>query len=673
MKEKTFCKSFLQILKIGTAVVIGLAVISCTAKDASVYKAGTYSASADGISSTVTVTMTFSKTGITDVRIDASGETPDIGGTAADTLKKQLLDKQTAEIDGVSGATITSTAVKKAAAICIAQAKKTDSVSLNGSNNNVSTEAAWRKTPAEISDSKIKQTYEVDIGIIGLGHSGLAVFRAAAEHNANVLAVEKQAEGTWWTIGHDIGCINSKHQQKFGIQNIDPIDFLNNWELMANNKANPYFVMQFAKHSGEAIDWYMEPVDQGLIDQMRMTFWPDNKYTVHKLSNGYKYYSGAMEIWTDIWKARESGKPFDPNELNNTSGLELKDMSRMNLKYVTKNYHNAKVLWQTTGAQLVKKDGKVTGFIAKTADGSYVKVNCRKGVVLAGGGFGGNIEMCNDLLPAVKRMYTPDEKFTAQFDRDGSTIAMGVWAGGRLEGEISTMNFDSIYLPDMVPGPFIVDSTGSRFQNEASAGTEMNGMFVCRSRRGPVYAVYDKNYKKQILTGFPSHSGFDYSDKYEVQRMDNTFAAAKAAGTKGTDSGWFCADTLEELADALGFTGETKATFLAQVAEYNKICKSGVDTDFGKDPHFLNALTTGPYYAHKCELTAGFGLVTTGGFVTTNQQNVVDDYYNPIPGLYATGNNCGLRFGPTYITPIPGVSVGMAITLGKELGEYLSK
>ena len=68
----------------------------------------------------------------------------------------------------------------------------------------------------------------------------------------------------------------------------------------------------------------------------------------------------------------------------------------------------------------------------------------------------------------------------------------------------------------------------------------------------------------------------------------------------------------------------------------------------------------------------GFALVTTGGFVTTNDQQVLNDDYQPIEGLYASGNTCGMRFGPEYVTPIPGVSIGMCLTLGRELGKYLA-
>ena len=87
------------------------------------YIPGTYEGTAEGISSTVKVTMTFSDRAVTDVVVDTSGETASIGAAAADELRDQLLAAGSAEIDGVSGSTITSEAVMKAAKSCYAQAK----------------------------------------------------------------------------------------------------------------------------------------------------------------------------------------------------------------------------------------------------------------------------------------------------------------------------------------------------------------------------------------------------------------------------------------------------------------------------------------------------------------------------------------------------------------------
>ena len=102
---------------------------SSAAAPAGTYIPGTYEGTAEGISSTVKVTMTFSDSAVTNVVVDTSGETASYGAAAADQLKEQLLAAGSAEIDGVSGSTVTSEAVMKAAKSCFAQAKGEATVS----------------------------------------------------------------------------------------------------------------------------------------------------------------------------------------------------------------------------------------------------------------------------------------------------------------------------------------------------------------------------------------------------------------------------------------------------------------------------------------------------------------------------------------------------------------
>lgn len=96
---------------------------SAPAASEKIFTAGTYTASAKGIMSDVTVTMTFDDTSITEVKIDASGETPDIGGVIIDGMIEKILAAQDADVDTVSGATITSDAIIAAAKDCISQAQ----------------------------------------------------------------------------------------------------------------------------------------------------------------------------------------------------------------------------------------------------------------------------------------------------------------------------------------------------------------------------------------------------------------------------------------------------------------------------------------------------------------------------------------------------------------------
>ena len=124
MKNNLSRRSFLRTGLAGGASLAAAAsgAVSAVAAPAGLYRPGTYSAKAAGIGDVV-VRMTFSSDRITDVVLDVSHETPSIGQAAAESLKKSLLAAQSADIDAVSGETITSRAVHKAAAKCIAQAR----------------------------------------------------------------------------------------------------------------------------------------------------------------------------------------------------------------------------------------------------------------------------------------------------------------------------------------------------------------------------------------------------------------------------------------------------------------------------------------------------------------------------------------------------------------------
>ena len=85
---------------------------------------GTYTASAQGCLSEVAVTVTVTGGKVTNVDIDASGETPELGGTAAETLAAALLKTgSTAGVDAVSGSTMTSQAIFTAMDDCLSQAQ----------------------------------------------------------------------------------------------------------------------------------------------------------------------------------------------------------------------------------------------------------------------------------------------------------------------------------------------------------------------------------------------------------------------------------------------------------------------------------------------------------------------------------------------------------------------
>ena len=118
-----------------------------------IYTAGTYTATAEGCLSDVTVTVTVSDKAITDVRVDASGETAELGGKAAEELPSEIIRSQSTDVDGYTGATLTSDAIKKAAADCIAQASGKKAASSQAASAAASSTVASSTTASNLSQN----------------------------------------------------------------------------------------------------------------------------------------------------------------------------------------------------------------------------------------------------------------------------------------------------------------------------------------------------------------------------------------------------------------------------------------------------------------------------------------------------------------------------------------
>ena len=130
------------------------------------YTPGTYTASAKGMDGDVPVTITIGDDGtITGVQVDVSGETAGIGAEIGDEVTKQILDAQSAEIDGVAGATVTSTAVKTAVADALAQASgaaAAESATEAAAASQTEAAAAESATEAAAAESTTKSAAETE-------------------------------------------------------------------------------------------------------------------------------------------------------------------------------------------------------------------------------------------------------------------------------------------------------------------------------------------------------------------------------------------------------------------------------------------------------------------------------------------------------------------------------
>ena len=664
-------RSFLKVAGAGAAAAMAVAGATAALADAPAPAAGfvpgTYTGTGKGISSDVTVTVTVDETSVTDVVVDASGETANIGAAAADELASQLLAAGSSQIDGVSGATITSDAAKTAMDAALAAATAGDQATADKASAQAAEAALdtdWKTAPAEITDFIAE--YDTEVVVVGHGYAGITATRELAEQGHGVILIEKASEDSWQALGNEFACINVDAVRAYGADEIDPVEFYNNFMKITGNVPNPTLVMKFAQNSAESSNWYLDRCTEEDMATMTSNFLPKTAHQLDEL-NGIKFWASVCSFDGDCNETKIQ-------TYNREAAIEA----------------GAQVVFGTSGYYVIMDDGKVAGLVAKNDEG-YVKFNC-KAVVVATGGFGGNIAMMNDLIPDMYNALVEGEQLSAMFGRDGSGVKMAYWAGAHLETTpVPGMNMKGLSVPgkmSVLPQAVWVDENGKRYCNEFWPTAEQRGYQNIFQTRKTKFAICDDNFTEYRQYTLPQHAGFNATEK-NIQSLRDSLdeAYAKFQGTweepeqqeQGPMGGpmtaaeYIADDTLEGLADQLGFEGAAKEAFLAQIEEYNQYCADGVDQQFGRDAQVLFPVKQAPFYAVKFEPQLGETMVTMGGILTDGEQNAIDKNFEPIPGLYVSGNDCGRRFGYEYVTPIPGCSLGMAITLGRECGKSVCK
>ena len=630
------------------------AASSAVSAPAGSYIPGTYEGTAEGISSTVKVTMTFSDSAVTDVVVDTSGETASYGAAAADQLKEQLLSSANGEIDGVSGSTITSDAVMKAAKSCFAQAKGEATVS--SVQLPTGDETDWLGKEPDIDEAAITETIDTDIVIVGAGNGGMFAAAYAAANGLNFRVIEQNSAVQ--DTRHWYGAIDSAAAKEAGVPATDKAKLLSEISRYASGKCDQRVVKTWINESAAMHD-FMRGI---LEDQFGWTC---------------EFTSGAEAAWPAENAEHNTDYLYPVQEHNyrqseSESGLQRNEALQ---QYIEELGYS--IDFKTSLAKLEKDaDGRVTGIIAQsTEDDHFIRYNANDGVLLACGGFPGNPYMMEQLDPLGTSVttacsYSPSDK--------GYGIRAAVWAGANLDKEAAPMLFDrGIVAPGVDAGyvesensfggkafpgeikqynpgtqPFLkVNRNGERFANESSPYNDI--VYAAAHQPGRVYAqICDANIledAKRFHTIGCSAQTRNAGAEYIQKQMDN-------AEEKGC---FFKADTIEELADKLGFTGEAKDTFLATVDRYNELYDQQNDEDFGKPAYRLSAIRKAPFYG--CWLGASL-LCTEQGIAINEKGQALDNDNKPMPGLYVTGDMSGSFFANNYPCLMAGVAMGRTLT-----------
>ena len=524
-------------------------------------------------------------------------------------------------------------------------------------------QAPWDEKPASVAD-QVSATEDHEVVIVGSGNSGVICGLEIAQLGGEVITLEQSGASTMWA--GDIDACDSQLQKDLGVT-ADKEYVIHDLVRYASGKCDENLIRLWAYNSGAFVDWYQQQLQSKGLDVMvdvhKKRFYPDGFFFTNVYHTAYK---PPLE---------ETANPMG-SEVAVPALLELYAEAGGVTQY------NTKVVELVQG-----EDGAVTGVIAQVEDGSYVQYNASKGVVLATGGFLGNKDMM-DQLGVVAHKFCSNH--TGGEGRNGDGIKLAHWAGAAMDDSFagSMLIFDRGCITAGGDG----DLGGQGGANPALwwPGSQP---FLFVNARGQRFCNEDEPYdfKFNLVTMQPGHYAwqiFDASSWEDVVSFDTTICSRVVAkpGAKNClllgqfypcrdaqewdevyikpnveNGNLIQCDTLEELADAMGFDEEAKANFLATVERYNANAALGCDPDHGKAPWRMSSLDEPPYYAAKL---AGWALATLGGVRVNANMQAIDANGNPISGLYMSGLDSGGFFNGNYPQLYGGLCMSHALTFG---------
>lgn len=642
-----------------------------------IYTPGTYTGTATGIGE-VKVTMTFSETAITDVVIDASNETESIGGVAAPTLKDALMAAQSTEIDNISGATITTNAVKKAAASCIEQAMGVHTA--GGDTAASSSDEDWLGTEPEIDESKVAKTVDVDVAVVGCGIAGVAACRSVAEDGGLVAAFEK-ADGPQCRSG-EYAVINGKVQAKWGRdtwtrEQID--DIIDSHMVESTYRCKRSIMSKWAHNIGETFDWWVEANPDLYYAETTRSAIPDESADNFIIPIFYplpEHYDWKQERF-----------PCYPTSVEFKPDQHVTVEANMQKAIDT---GNVQTFYGCFVEKLIMENGRCVGLYARdAATGEYIKCNASKGVILSTGDYSQNTKMLKHFCPEVienniQCLFT-NVDVEGNFTNQGDGIQLGMWAGAQVQQSHAPMihhmggGADLAGVGVMGNAGFLnLDLNGKRFMNEDLPGQQLENQIELQKNRES-WQIFDSNWPEQLPYMPAAHGGAcyyeDYASEDEGPKNNTTYRNYKSPyqlEAAVADGRAVKADTLEELVAKI-YPDDTAAqqTALDSIQRYNELAKAGYDEDFHKSASRMWAVENGPFYADK--FTTALLLVCIGGLESDEDCHTFDADRNVIPGLYVAGNIQGNRFATEYPIGLKGVSHSMAMYYGYVAGKNALK
>lgn len=547
---------------------------------------------------------------------------------------------------------MTSAALADEAAETEEASAEESAVEVASSVSNAEGAGGWLGEAPVISADDIVETLETDVLIVGAGMSGMVAALAAAERGMDFILCESMSAVA--SPHFDIGARNSTYQQENGLE-VDKGRWLNEWARYASFKNDQAVGRVWTDYSGEFVDW--------LADTYAKHSGVETTISVD-VENGGDGRAGGTMYYIPPECHHISNEGFadeDGRSMGHTAVMQ---------KIIEEDGYEIK--FEHELVELVREEGgPVTGAIFTTPDG-YVQINAAS-TILATGGYAANPDMMKALNPLAVQATT---SLNAGPSNRGQGIKAAMWVGAAKDFDPAAMLFDRGLV---APG---VDAGYDENDSFARTGQHNLGSqpFLKVDRRGKRICNESANYDA-VCHAATNHPGgvwcilFDENAAEDVNRFQTQGCSAgtwKNTLTPGTspadayaeqiEEGLIMqADTLDELADKLGFAGEDKDTFLATCERYNELYDLQVDEDFGKEAYRLSELRNPPFYGG----WYGASILTTlDGLCINDKLQVLDWDENPIEGLYAIGTCSGRYYSGNYPVYLVGNCLGRNMTFG---------
>ena len=527
---------------------------------------------------------------------------------------------------------------------------------------------AWLGEPPVFDEVADEQ--ECEALVIGLGSAGTTCAMRCAALGLDTIACEAQTEDEYDNYVCDMTCYNNRLFKEKGVE-VDPMLVYEQYMRDYGGHVNPKLVRDFAMRGGEAFDFFLDHVLAEYVDK----YAHPNNFSGHAnfpgICNGNYSFQGMTN-----WRDPDTNINMFPFVIRSVQDDFVANGGRINWG------------WQALALEQ-DEAGAVTGAIFRDLEGGLHRV-CAKATVVATGGYGGNPDMRLDLSDSMRNLAWShgldrnDVSNTGMcMGRDGSGIRMIMWAGGVFQANRTNGGCNS------VPGfPFggmwpAFGGDGKRFMNEHLFNAT-NGQLATLPNDWIIANVTDANWETYLTHQGYGHENMNMDDEAVLAEVRSQMEGC-VTGPDGFDvrqpahygfeyATVYAAETLDELADIIGYEGEAKQGFLDEVAHWNEMCAAGKDTDWGVDPCRLFPIDTPPFYAcfTKTSGKPSGGLEQGDGMCTDNFYRAVNGAREAIPGLYVAGGTCGQRHGNNNTQVTAGNTCGGALTTGYLAAEVVA-